>query len=213
MIKYSIRGLTENGKIPPLFNYLYVLVILTFYLLFLILFLSVYIIPRYSQFAETVLVQFSMEEAKNNVSFLKYQGTNLAFLCTFLLLIMFMIVAILYKLKNSSVNKKYKRHNVFTLNLTVFWGFLHFAIVLIFFAALRNNWYLVLNILRFFLILTSHFLKPIFTIVEVRQNLPELFVDNSMLISYPKDFFVSHMNISPRRETLMPLIPFKQNAR
>ena len=210
LIKYSMRGLAENGKIPPLFNYLYALVISTFYLLFLILFLSVYIIPRYSQFAEIILNQFSMEEPENNVFFSKTQRINLAFLLTFLLLIMLMIIAILYNLKNLSENKKFKRHNVFTLYLTVFWGFLHFALVLMFFAALKNNWYLVLNIFRFFLILTSHFLKPIFTFVEVRQNLPELFVDNR---SYPKNFLVSHMNIRPRREPLMPLIPFKQNAR
>ena len=213
LIKYSMRGLAENGKIPPLFNYLYALVISTFYLLFLILFLSVYIIPRYSQFAVIVLNQFSMEEAENNLPFSKTQRINLAFLLTFLLLIIILIIAILYNLKGLSVNQKFKRHNVFTLYLTVFWGFLHFVIVLIFFAALKNNWYLVLNIFRIFLIITSHFLKPIFTIVEVRQNLPELFVDNSMSISYPKNFFVSHMNISPRREPFMPLIPFKQNAR
>ena len=212
LIKYSMRGLAENGKIPPLFNYLYALVISTFYLLFLILFLSV-IIPRYSQFAVIVLNQFSMEEAEINVPFSKTQRINLAFLLTFLLLIMFMIISILYNLKGLSVNQKFQRHNVFTLYLTVFWGFLHFVIVLIFFAALKNNWYLVLNICRIFMILTSHILKPIFTIVEVRQNLPELFVDNSKLISYPRNFFVSHMNFSPRREPLMPLIPFKQNAR
>ena len=207
-----MRGLCENGKVAPLFNHLYGLVILTFYWLFLSLYLFVYIIPRYSQFTKIVLDQFSMEEAENSTSFLKFQVTNLAFFLIFLLLMIFMILAIIYSLKKLS-KVKLKRHNLNTFYSTVFWGILHFVFVVIFFAALNKNSYLVLNVFRFILILTSHFLKPILTIIEARKKLPELFIDNRILTIYPTKFFVSSTNIIPRTEPLMPLIPFQQNAR
>ena len=212
MIKYSKRGLAENGKIPSLFNHLDRVIFSTFYLLIITLYLITYIIPRYSQFSEVLLQTFSLDGAQlMDYSFFKYQRIFIYFTSVFLLLILFMILAIIYS-KIRSNQKQLRRYNVYTLSSTLFWGLLHFAIFLLFIAALIQKQYLALNVLRFVMILTSHFLKPFITLFDVRNNLPELFIDNLMTMNQ-QDFYVNHINFLPRREPLMPLVPFRPNAR
>ena len=213
LIKYSMRGIAVNGKIPPLFNQLYALISVTFYVLFLSLYLLVYLLPRYDQFSKTLLQQFRMEEDKKSFSFLKYQETHISFSLTFLTLLIFMILAIIYTLRKSKIKEQNQRYNVYTFFLTVFWGLIHISIILTFLLAMMKKMYLVLNFLRFVMILISHFLKPIITIIEVERNFPEFFMDNMTLPTRPRDFYFNQTNLSPRQEPLMPLIPFKQNAR
>ena len=67
LIKYSKRGIAVNGKIPPLFNHLYTLICLTFYMLFFSIFLFDYRMPSYKIFSKTLLNQFRMEEDRNSI--------------------------------------------------------------------------------------------------------------------------------------------------
>ena len=177
------------------------------------MYMFAYIIPRNNQFSKTLLQQFRMENDKMCYSFIKYQGTHISFLLTFLTLLIFMILAIIYTLRKSKIKKQVRRHNVYTFFLTVFWGLLHISLILTFLVAMLMKKYLVLNVLRFAMILISHFLKPIITIIEVKRNFPELFMDNIISSAKPRDFYFNQTNLSPRREPLMPFIPFQQNAR
>ena len=55
-----------------------------------------------------------------------------------------------------------------------------------------------------------HIIKSIITLFENQKNFPELFSD--METSNRSPYF-DLKYIHPRQETLMPFIPFKQNAR
>ena len=177
------------------------------------MYLFAYIIPSYNQFSKTLVQQFRMEIDKVCFSFIKYQGTYIAFSLTFLTLLIFMILAIIYTLRKSKIKKQGQRKNVYTFFLTVFWGVLHISLILTFLLAMMMKKYLVLNVLRFVMIFISHFLKPVITIIEVKRNFPELFMDNIISTVKPRNFFFNQTNLSPRREPLMPFIPFQQNAR
>ena len=142
MIKYSKRGIAVNGKIPPLFNQLYALITVTFYILFLSLYLFIFILPRYNQFSKTLLQQFRMEEDKKSF-FKKYQGAQISFSLTFLTLLIFMILAIIYTIRKSNIKKQNQRHNVYTFFITVFWGLIHISIILAFLLAMMKKMYLV----------------------------------------------------------------------
>ena len=144
---------------------------------------------------------------------MRYQETHIAFSLTFLLLLILMIFAITHTLKRARIVKQSQRHNVYTFFSTVFWGFLYTTIIISFFLAMRKKKYLILNVLRFVFIFISHLLKPIITIIEVKRNFPDLFMDNSISNFKPRDFYFKQTNFCPRREPLMPLIPFQQSAR
>ena len=108
---------------------------------------------------------------------------------------------------NQQIN--YSRQNVFTLTSTLFWGLLHFVLFLSFWYSIIVEQIHVFIVIRFSIIF-SHFIKSLVTIIENRKNLPELFSDtetNNRSSNFPLG------DIHPRQETVMPFVPFRQNAR
>ena len=204
LIKYSHSGLVVNGKLPILFYLQYLLSCVVFYSIFLLM----DFLKKENQNHENMLGSFNgrfMGVAPNIRHLGQYFATLMGI---YLILILIMSLGILYS-KRRSNNQNYCRQNVFTLNATLIWGFIHFVLFSAFWFTLIMKQIHVFTVIRFFIIL-SHFIKSIVTIFENQRNFPELFSDTEMnnpSLNFPL------ANIHPRQETVMPFIPFRQNAR
>lgn len=129
--------------------------------------------------------------------------------CIFLVIVMIMGMGIFYVKRNFT---KLSRQNIYTLNSTLFWGFLHFVILILYRSAQIQRDFFACSVLRFVMIFISHFIKYIFVIIDVRKNLPEIMCNNRTFDVNEKNRIV--INVSyPRKEPFMPFIPFQQNAR
>ena len=130
-------------------------------------------------------------------------------MCVFWILILTMSLGIFHSKRKSKRHYQF-RQNVFTLNSTLFWGLLHFGLFISLYLTLKTmEKSHVLSFLRF-LMAFSHIIKSIVTIFENQKNLPELFSD--MKTNEQSSYF-NFTNFSPRHQSLMPFIPFRQNAR
>ena len=203
LIKYSNRGLVKDGKISNLLKNLYALICVTFYVQPL---LVISFIVSKCDFKIIVIKTFKVEQSKGiQFSAARYYVT-LTFI--FLFLLMIMSLAICYMKRKS--RSKLHRQNIYTLNLTLFWGFLHFGILILYHSAQIQSDFIFCSVLRFVLIFFTQFIKYVILIIDLRKNLPELFSDSN--IQYGNNCIILTVTC-PRREPLMPFIPFQQNAR
>ena len=205
MIKYSLRGLVVNGKLPVLFFLQYLLISIAFYSPFLLM----DFFKKESHNLQNMLETFKggFREVASDVHNFGLYLTTL--MCIFLMIILIMSLAILYLKRRSNQQINQCRQNVFTLNSTLFWGLLHFVLVFSFWFTIIMEQIHVFTVIRL-LIIFSHFIKSFVTMFENRKNFPELFSDtetNNRSSSFPL------ADILPRQETVMPFVPFRQNAR
>ena len=204
MIKYSLRGLVVNGKLPVLFFLQYLLISIAFYSSFLLM----DFFKKESQNLENMLEPFKGEfkEVASDVQDFGHYLVTL--MCIFLIIILIMSLAIFYS-KRRTNQPNLCRQNVFTLNSTLFWGLIHFVLFLSFWFSLIMEQIHVFTVIRF-LIIFSHLIKSVVTIFENQKNFPELFSDpetNNRSSNFPL------ADIHPRQETVMPFVQFRQNAR
>ena len=206
MIKYSQRGLVVNGKLPFLFYQLYLLISFTFYFQWFLTMAYFFFFSPDSP-NENILESFRGrgKEKPDNKSTL-YFANIAALTCVFTMLFLVMSLGIPYKKIKS---KKHCRQNVFTFNLTLFWGLLHCSLVISLFLTVFMREMHIFSLIRL-LIISSSFIKSIITIFETKKNFPELFSD---IGTNNLSFYFNQTNAYPRQETFMPFIPFRQNAR
>ena len=101
------------------------------------------------------------------------------------------------------------RQNVFTFNLTIFWGLLHSSLFVSLIITLFMEEIHILSVIRI-LAIFSFTIKSVVTIFENQRNFPELFMDIETKI---ESSYCNLTNVCPRQETFMPFISFTQNAR
>ena len=207
MIKYAQRGSVKNGTLPFQFYLLYLLISVVFHCQWLIMAFSRLGEDDSDSREENILKTFIGGEWDKTaeIPLVRYFAT---LMCIFAILLLIMSLGIFYSRRKSG-NKRYHRHNVFTFNLTLFWGLLHCGLFISLFSTLNMGEIFIHSLLRFCMI-CSHIIKSIVTIFENQENLPELFSD--MEIKNRPSYF-NLTNIYPRQETLMPFIPLRQNAR
>lgn len=157
-------------------------------------------------FKTIVIKTFKVEQPKGIHFYAARYYVTLTSMFLFLLIIM--SLAICY-MKRTSL-KKLHRQNIYTLKSTLFWGFLHFGILILYHIAQIQKDFFFCSVLRFVLIFFTQFIKYVILIIDLRKNLPELFSDSN--IHYGCNCIVLPVSC-PRSEPLMPFIPFKQNAR
>ena len=207
MIRYSHHGMVVNGKLPPIFYLLYLLMGVVFFSLFLV-FLLIGLVKDESQIYENMLETFKGvykgldSDVQSSAQYL------LSLMCIFLILILIMCLGIFYSLRRTN-NRNNRRQNVFTLNSTLFWGFLHVVLFASLILTLMKEQIHIFIVIRFIFI-SSDFIKTVVTIIENQHNLPELFSDVDTN-NRPSNFPLA--NIHPRQENNMPFIPFRQDAR
>ena len=204
LIKYSNRGLVKNGKISVLFKNLYAVISVTFYVQPFFVILS--IIYNCDDFKINVMKTFRVEQSTDIYFSAARYYTTLTFI--FLVLLIIMSLAIFFMKKKSST--KLRRQNIYTFKSTLFWGILHFGILILYHSARNQNDFIFCSVLRFVFIFLTHFFRFVILIIDVRKNLPELFSDSYV---YYKDTCNILTVPCPRREPLMPFFPFQQNAR
>ena len=152
--------------------------------------------------------QISWTTSKNKVfeiSIFRYFSTSM---CIFLIVIMIMSFGVFY-LKRRSKRHCHYRQNVFTFKSTLFWGLLHFVIVISLYVTFTSGKVQIFTVIRILMIF-SHFIKSIVTIFENQTNLPELFTN---LETNNRSSFSNETTFYPRQENFLPNLPFKQNAR
>ena len=217
MIKYAHRGLVKNGKLPFLFYQLYLLMNVVFYSLWLLLAYFSFLFSHADSLEKNVLKTFKGEwniplghPVGREILVHQYWHYFATSMCIFLMLLFIMSVGIFYSKRNLR-NHCHSRQNVFTFNSTIFWGLTHIGLVITFHVTILHVNFNILHILvlRFFMIF-SHIIKSFVTFFENQNYFPELFSDTER--SSPS-FYYGLTNICPRPETLMPFIPFRQNAR
>ena len=217
MIKYALRGLVKNGKLPSLFYQLYLLINVVFFSLWhLLAFFSFLFNQSEREGIEKNVLKTFMGETQYRenedieYSFSRYWQYFTTSMCIFLMLLLIMSVGIFYSKRNSR-NPCHYRQNVFTFNSTIFWGLIHIGLFISFHVTVSHVSFniLLISVLRFFIIF-SHIIKSFVTIFENQKYFPELFSD---MERNSQSFYFGLTNISPRPETLMPFIPFRQNAR
>ena len=194
-----------NGKLPILFYLQYLLISVAFYSPFLLMDFFKKESHNLQNMLETFKGRFR-EVASDVQDFGHYLVT---LMCIFLIIILIMSLAILHLKRRSNQQINQCRQNVFTLNSTLFWGILHFLLLLTFWFTLNMEQIHVFTVFRF-LIIFSHFIKSVVTIFENQKNFPELFSDtetNNRSSNFPL------ANVHPRQETVMPFVQFRQNAR
>ena len=161
MIKYSLRGLAVNGKLPVLFYLQYLLISVAFYSPFLLM----DFFKKESHNLQNVLETFKgrfREVASDVQDFGHYLVT---LMCIFLIIILIMSLAIVQYSKRRTNQQNLCRQNVFTLNSTLFWGLIHFVLLLSFWFSLIMEQIHVFTVIRF-LIIFSHLIKSVVTIFE-----------------------------------------------
>ena len=211
MIKYAHRGLVKNGKLPSLFHILYLLICFVFYSLWLLLAAFSFLFSHSDSLDENVLKTFKGESDEvTEIPFVRYWQYFATSMCIFLMLFLIMSLGIFY-LKRKSKKHRHCRQNVFTFNSTLFWGLIHFGLVIsLHLTLILGEIHIIqISVLRFFMIF-SHFIKSVVTIFDNQQYFPELFSD---METSSRSFNFNLTNIYPRKENLMPFIPFRQNAR
>ena len=211
MIKYAHRGLVKSGELPSLFYLLYLLISVVFYSQWLLLAVFSFLFSPSKILEENVLKTFKGDDdLVKDISVYSYWRYFASSMCIFLILFFIMSLGIFY-LKRKSKKNCHFRQNVFTFESTLFWGLIHFGLFLSFHLTITSGEIdsIQISVLRFFMIF-SHFIKSVVTIFENQKCFPELFSDTEIsCLSCNFNF----TNISPRHETLMPFIPFQQNAR
>ena len=209
MIKYAHRGLVKNGTLPFQFYLFYLLVSVVFYCQWLLTAFSRFFGNDFdSHKAKKLMKIFSGGEWDKTVEIPKVRYfATLMFIFAILLLIM--SLGIFYT-KRKSENHYYYRHNVFNFNLTLFWGLLHCGLFISLFLTLNMGEIIIHSLLSYCMI-CSHIIKSIVTIFENQKNFPELF-SNMKIRNLPFNI-INPTKMEPRKEILMPSIPFKQNAR
>ena len=211
MIKHSHRGLIENGKLPSIYYSLYILISVVFYSqwLLIVCFRITYSQSYKDEIDEAVLKTFGKGPIVKipDIRFTYYHYFVIS-MCIFLMLLLIMSLGIFYT-KSKLKKPTHYRQNVFTLNLTLFWGLLHFGLFISNYLTLVLKEPFILSVLRFFMIIFP-FMKSIVTIFETQKSFPELFSD---MCTDKRSFSFNLTNVYPRQQNLMPFIPFQKNAR
>ena len=193
----------RNGKISVQFKNLYTVMCVTFYIQPLLVILS---IVFNDDFKINVIKTFRVEKSTGIYFSAARYYVTLTFI--FLILLIIMSLAIFYLKKSSST--KLHRQNIYTFKTTLFWGILHFGILILYNLAQNQNDFIFCSVLRFVLIFLNQFIKFVIILIDLRTNLPEFFSDSNV---YYQDTFNNLNVLCPRREPLMPFFPFQQNAR
>ena len=177
MIKYSLRGLAVNGKLPFLFYLQYLLINVVFYSQWLLFILVSFL--RYSDsFDENMLKSF-----KGGGQLVAYNVRYFVLLmCIFLLILLIMSLGI-FHLKRKSGKLHHFRQNVFTFNSTLLWGLLHCSLFISLFITLFMEEIHIFSKLRI-LIIISLIIKSVVTIFESKRNFPELFLGSPILRNF-----------------------------
>ena len=208
MIKYAHRGLVKNGKLPTLFYLLYLLICVVFYSLWILLAAFSYLFSH--SFDKSLLKTFKGEnDLVKHISAVRYWRYFATSMCIFLMLLLIMSLGIFHS-KRKSKKHRHCRQNVFTFESTLFWGLIHFGLIISLYLTLilGEIHILQISVLRYFMIF-SHFIKSVVTIFENQKYFPELFsnTETSRFCNF------NFTNFYPRQENLMPFIPFRQDAR
>ena len=164
-----------------------------------------------SNYRENMLATFK-GEFKEVASDSRHNGHYFATLMSvFFIVNLIMSLATFYSKTRSTNQQNHVRYNVFTLNWTLFWGLIHFMLFIPFWVSLNMEQIQVFSVIRFFLIL-SQLIKSLVALFENKKHLPELFSDMETNIR-PSSFNMTPFHPTPRQETFMPIIPFRQDAR
>ena len=129
-------------------------------------------------------------------------------MCIFSMLLLIMSLGIFY-IKRKSITIQHFRQNVFTFNLTIFWGLLHSSLFVSLILTLIMEEIHIFSVIRILAVFSLP-IKSVVTIFENQRNFPELFTD---METENKSFYCNLTNVRPRQETFMPFISFTQNAR
>ena len=150
MIKYSQRGLVVNGKLPFLFYLQYLLISVAFYCQWSLI-LAYIAFFNSESLDENMLKTFRFRGGGEVNCFfrVKYFAT---LTCIFSMLFLFMGLDILYsKIKS----KKHYRQNVFTFNLTLFWGLSHCLLFIVSSMTICKGDIYIFSVMRVLIILSS----------------------------------------------------------
>ena len=206
MIKYASRGLIQEGHMPSiLLDILYATISISFMSVFLL---------------SSLIHAFQLKDKSEDVIEIGTRALlRFGFSSVFLVIILLMFMNIQHKKRKGKLKVPKIQRNILTLSQNCISYFIYVLTswFILFLRINKENQFFsvfrtlqIASIIFIVQLLVFYFLVPLFVIVNLKNAMPQLFNEFNDKVTH---FYITPPIFVPRQQELLPLKPFKKDAR